>query len=324
MEKIDLLNIPNYFSSYYLYGLNEVAKVRYCPNTEFRKWNGTPLLILRVDKKIIIIDNRDPNGVQKDLYSVATSYFATNKLKDNPNYNLLKLKALFPHYPINFSLGYLKIFRKHLFKELGKEKVMKDFYAQVKRPNYQNYSVNPENFSNYIFFSGSIWKKEEVANKQRAVFIKACKENEQIDFEGGLIPRTDGDNRNLEDVLGPKRYTSKNFHKKSSSSLINFNNPAVLGAISWRVGEFFNLSSFVLSLPFMVDLPVYPLHGKEIHMIKSVDEIEDFLNYLLKNPHYHRQIKIGGKNFFNKFCDPKIQALRILKYPKYEADSREI
>ncbi len=312
MQQVSLLNIPNYFSSYYLKGLNQVVKLEYKPNQEFKKFNNSPIIILSCKKKIIVIDNRDPAGVQHDLYELSYLYFVTNKLLSKEDYSQPKIQPLFPHYPIDISLTYLRIFRDHWVKNLEVETVLREIYRQVRRPYFREYVKKPLG-KPYIFFSGSIWLKEKEANCQRAEFIKACKNHSSIFFEGGLIPRKEGDIREFNQFLGPKRFTSREFQKKSSKSLINFNNPAVLGAVSWRMAEYLNMGTFILSLPFKVEFPIPPEHGNEIHIIKTTEEIPDLIDFLLANPAYHQRVSNGGKAYFENYCTPKSQILWVLK-----------
>lgn len=308
---VNLLNIPNYYSSYYLKGLLEVSTIKYVPNSEFDAWNGSPLLILKVEEKLVIIDNRDPVGIDKDLYAKCDFYYATNKLLHDKDYSLPKVKPLFPHYPINLWFSSLRLFKLQMFIKLGFIGALKDLYTQFRRPVFKNYQIESKK-SNYIFYSGSIWRKEHWANSIRAKFINTCINNPILKFEGGLVPRRDG-NMGFENVLGSKRYSTKEFKKKSACSLVNFNNPAVLGAISWRVGEYLNMGTLILSLPWEIELPVYPIHGKEIHMISDINQTKHFLDYLIVNEDYQDKISYGAKMYFNKYCKPNDQISNILR-----------
>ncbi|APG60128.1 glycosyltransferase [Christiangramia salexigens] len=312
MQTIELLNIPNYFSSYYLKGLNDIAHLEYRPNIEFKKYNGLPLIIFRVKKKLVVIDNRDPVGVSKELYDLANLIYVTNRLQDSADYNQDKIRPLFPHYPINTWELYLKIFGISWYKQIGWKNALREIYIQNRRPSYKNHSIT-NSFRPYVFFSGSIWKQEIVANEQRSSFIKACQNHPHLHFEGGMVPRDDRQNLGLDDVLGPKRYSYKEFNEKSCRSLVNFNNPAVLGAISWRFAEYLNMGTFILSLPWKTELPVFPVHGKEIHIIEDLKGINELLSFLLKNPSYHRMILKGGKTYFHKYCQPKKQGEMIME-----------
>lgn len=57
----------------------------------------------------------------------------------------------------------------------------------VKRRPLEEY-LAIDSKENYIFFIASIWEKTtDYINLQRANFIRACKQNQKIDFEGGFI-----------------------------------------------------------------------------------------------------------------------------------------
>ncbi|MBN3583015.1 glycosyltransferase family 1 protein [Algoriphagus aestuarii] len=315
MKQIKILNIPNYYSSYYLWGMNKGFTIRYQADQRFEKWNGKPFLIFEYQNKLIAIDNDDPIGIHQDLYNQVDHYFATNKLIGNVGYSQKKVSPLFPHYPINNWKSYTKLFGLRWPLHIGTKSWLKDIYAQRKRPIFQNFELN-YSFNPYVFFAGSIWKKEQWANEVRASFIKACRENPDLTFEGGLLPRTDGNNLGFDEVLSEKRYTSEEFSTNSAKSLVAFNNPAVLGAISWRVAELFNRGSFILNLPWMIELPILPKHGEEIHMLQDIAELPEFFQYILLNPDYHKKIALGGKAYFEKFCTPESQIKYILDQVK--------
>ena len=306
-----ILNIPNYYSSYYLLGLANTASLTFNPDPRFSKWNGKPFLIFEYQNKLIAIDNDDPIGIHQDLYEQVDCYFATNKLLENAGYQQKKVYPLFPHYPIKHWEGYLKLFGINWISKLGVKSCLKDIYAQKRRPSFQRFDFSYE-YLPYVFFAGSIWKKEQWANEMRAAFITACQNNPNLTFEGGLLPRTDGNNLGFDSVLSQKKYSSEEFSNNSAKSLVAFNNPAVLGAISWRVGELFNRGSFILNLPWMIDLPKVPIHGQEIHMLQDIEEVPEFLDYILANPEYHLKISKGGKAYFEKYCTPELQIKHIL------------
>jgi hypothetical protein len=90
------------------------------------------------------------------------------------------------------------------------------------------------------------------------------------------------------------------------------NNPAVLGAVSWRLAEYFNFSSFVLSFPFQIDLPKIPKDKEEIQFITKSDEYPMILEKVVNNPDYHEKVAKGGKKYFDTYCTPEAQARYIL------------
>lgn len=312
MEKLTLLNIPNYYSSFYHLGLNQVAELRYSPQAEFAHLDGKPFLVFDYKGKIVVIENDDPIGVDKKAYELCDLYFATNKLKAREDYNWEKVKSIFPHYSINNYSDYLRLFGWGGVRKLG----LKEFARQVtilhKRPKFSNYPFEFKE-SNYIFFSGSTWKKEDWANQIRRNYIEACKDNPEIDFEGGMVRRKDGDPCGMPDSVITDKFPAVEFSGKSRKSIIGFNNPAVLDAVSWRLAEYLNYSCFVISLDFKIEVPEVPVHGKEMHYIQDSSEFAEVIDFALKNPDYRLKISNGGKEYFNKYCLPEIQAKRILK-----------
>lgn len=311
MSHVNILNIPNYYCSFYQLGLGKTAKLRFVPTKEFAHLNGKPFLALEYKGKVAIIENEDPVGVDMLSYSNSDLYFATNKLLNNEDYNMAKVRPLYPHYTINNAFDYLKLFGLKGMIAISPKEYLRQFYTLYRRPDFVNKPYQPLE-GNYVFFSGSIWKKENRANQIRSGFVQACQNNPLIEFEGGMNPRSDGDLCGLPESVMDKRYKPKEFTEKSSQSIIGFNNPAVLDAVSWRLGEYWNYSCFVISFPFKIDLPTIPEHGKNIHYVKSSEELSDVLTFVMKNPKYRQKVANGGKAYFEENCLPEIQARRIL------------
>jgi len=69
----------------------------------------------------------------------------------------------------------------------------------------------------------------------------------------------------------------------------------------------------VISFDFKIEIPVVPVHGKEMHFIQDPSEFAEVIDYAIKNPNYRMKISKGGKEYFDKYCLPDIQAKRILK-----------
>lgn len=309
--EITILNIPNYYSSYYLLGFFRECKVKYKPDNRFVKYNNRPLLIFEFNNKIAVIDNDDPVDVVKNLYNIASIYFVTNKLKLGENYNKEKIKPLFPHYPVNIGFIYFKIFRFYLFCYIKPKNLARELYIYWRRPIYKNQKVTVVK-DNFVFFSSNIWKKEPLTNQIRAEFIRFCKNEARIKFEGGFVARSDGHNFDFENEINKVKYKPKNFSRLSSKSKIVLNNPAVCNAVSWRLAEYLNQSLFVLSFPFEIDLPINFEHGVNMHFITSTDQFKIVFDKIFETPDYHKMVSIGGKNYFDTYCTPEAQIQYII------------
>lgn len=311
-ETIDVLNIPNYYCSYYLYGLNERFNLIYKFDKRFERFNNRAFLIFLRNGKIAVIDNNDPSGTKEDLYSYVDFYFVTNKLNNHLDYQQDKIKPLFPHFPIDVKATYLKVFGLNLIKRLKFKPLLHQLHILNKRPRYSLLPMEYQ-FHNYVFFSANLWKKEPWTNQVRADFIRVCKEDPRIDFEGGFASRTDGDHMGFPNEINQKIYPPKIFSKLSSKTLIALNNPAVLGAVSWRLAEYFAAGIFVVSFPSAIEYPVEPLHGVSIHYIKESTELEHVIELVFSDPSYHKRISLGAREYFEKHCTPAAQVNYILK-----------
>ena len=308
---ITVLNIPNFYCNYYLLGLNDAYSLKYKADTRFEKFNNKPLLILEVNSKVVVIDNNDPIGVVPELYEACHLYFATNKLKDNPSYSQQKVRPLFPHYPVAIIPLYCGLFRFNLVRHLKWKDLLQQLYIQWRRPQYESTPFKNRT-SNFVFFSANIWKKEAGANAIRAAFIRFCKNDARIQFEGGFVGRSDNNNLGFDDLVNDLKYSPKKFSKLSSQSLVVLNNPAVCDAVSWRLAEYLNQGLFVMSFPFKIELPVEFVNEENIHFIDAVQEYKDVFDRILSDVHYHDKIAVNGKKYFEDYCTPGAQAKYIV------------
>jgi hypothetical protein len=155
-------------------------------------------------------------------------------------------------------------------------------------------------------------KKEPETNKIRAEFIRACKRDSRVNFEGGFVPREDGDHMGYPNEINQKIYPPKVFSELSAKTLFALNNPAVLGAVSWRLAEYFASGIAVVSFPAAVDFPVNPIDQKQIHQVLNPEEFEGVINRFFEDPTYHRKIAEEGRLYFEKYCAPDAQISYIL------------
>ena len=311
MKKIELLNIPNYYTSYYLLGLQQVCNLSFKMDSNFIEYNNKPVLLFRIDGKIVVIDNDDPVGVHQDLYQMCSLYFVTNKLVGQASYEQSKIKPLYPHYPVNIVVLYCRIFGVELFRHLKLKEVIRQLYILIRRPVYKKYK---ERFKkeNFVFFSSNIWRKEAETNEIRAAFIRYCKSDTRLQFKGGFVPRSDGFNYGYDKELNKVRYSPSQFSKWSAKSMIALNNPAVCGAVSWRLAEYLNQGLFVLSFPFKVELPTDFDKDSGLYSITATAQYKDVIDYLFENPDAHETIAAKGKSYFDAYCTPLAQANYII------------
>lgn len=312
MMDITILNIPNYYASYYLLGFSTKYSLKYKADPRFLKYNNKPVLIFEYNNKIGVIDNDDPVKIIQELYELASIYFVTNKLIESECYQQQKVKPLFPHYPVNISGLYLKLFGMQLFRFLKPMEIARQLYIYYRRPTYKKEKYKSIK-DNYVFFSSNIWKKEPETNAIRAAFIRYCKQDSRIKFEGGFIGRSDGNNFDFENEINIVKYSPKVFSKLSAKSLVVLNNPAVCDAVSWRLAEYLNQGLFVLSFPFKITLPIALEHENNMHFIEDVKEFKSVFDSVFLTPTYHEKVSENGKLYFDTYCTPEAQSNYIIQ-----------
>ncbi|SHM65050.1 hypothetical protein [Flavobacterium xanthum] len=309
---VKLLNIPNFYSTYYLLGLYKEYRLQFEADTRFIKFNNLPILIFQINGKIAVIDNDDPVGVVQELYEVCELYFVTNKLKNTASYNQKKVRSLFPHFPVNVIAIYIRVFGFELLRYLNLKELVRQIYIQWRRPYYKGV-VFAKITDKFVFFSSNIWKKEPHANAIRAEFIRFCSKDPRISFEGGFVSRSDKNNLGFEDVVNKVVYSPKTFSRLSSKSLIALNNPAVCDAVSWRLADYLNQGLFVVSFPFKIELPKDFVDQQNIYFINSTEEYGKVLNTILIDTEFHEKISRNGKDYFDTYCTPRAQAKYIIE-----------
>lgn len=317
MIEIKLHNIPNYYCAYYVFGFFKNTKLQFSYNREFQDFNYSPYMIMTINGQLIVIDNNDPVGLNKKLYQRSDYYFATNKLINSVEDNS-KIIPLFPHYPINVTTIYLKLFGLKLLKPKSFKNTILVLKNLVQRPRFRDSSDFDLKHvqKNYIFFISRIWRKEHEANMLRYKFIKACKLDSRYQFVGGFRGRSDGQNLDFGDAIFNKKISPKLFSKLSSKSCLVLNSPAVKGAISWRLAEYLKNGLFILSTEFKVHLPVILEHDTNILYFEKMKSFENVLNFMIDNEGYVLEIRKGARNYFEKYCTPQSQVNYILSFFK--------
>ena len=182
----------------------------------------------------------------------------------------------------------------------------------LKLPAMKIYSQPVPSTKGYVFFASSIWKQEPMVNDWRKRFIRCAKTQPGIRFEGGFCPRVDGLNFDPENEMLPKRYAPKQFIQRASDSSINFNCPAVRGAISWRLGELLNMGKLILTLPFRVKLANPLEHNVHCWYLDDISNCRNALTDIQNSEPLVHRMQDNALDYFNRYCLPEKQIDRII------------
>lgn len=191
------------------------------------------------------------------------------------------------------------------------------YWRQYKRLPLSSYERKFLPKTNFIFFISSLWKNEPLTNKMRAKFIFACKELQEINFEGGFAPRSDNNDLGFTDLID-ERIPPEKYLTKIKESVMVFNTPAVQHCHGWKLPEFLALGKAVISTAHINELSVTLEHGVHLHYVSdSKEEIKKAVLKILKEPEYRKSLEQKSKEYFSNNLAPQIVIKRLIDHLSY-------
>ncbi|NLP59436.1 glycosyltransferase [Lutibacter sp. B1] len=320
-----------HYSSFYIKGLEQIfgSKNLYFKNKPFSdfKFNNHFFAFIIKDNLInrrIIIDYADSSLIDSKALTWSDFYCKIN-IDENIQYNTTKLVSIGPSFGIKIYSPSKTLFLAILNFIKSRKRIdnIKRFFsnykAQLYRPKINDYYPNYEQ-DNYIFFAGSLWKKEIKTNKYRANFIKACL-TKRINFEGGFAPRTKNDIKGFEDLTMKSRETMESFMRKTKKSIIAFNTPAVLDCHGWKLAEFLCFGKAIISTDLSRQLPSELVDKKHIILTNGTQEdIEEKIETLITDKKLRSILKENSRKYFEQELSPDkvIEKIRTLHNNVYK------
>lgn len=329
--KIYIYGLCNvYYESFYIQGLKEhfgVKKVFFNISKfpKFGIYDAMAIIIEFENHKIkLCIDSNDRNEIIKHQLDWCDIYGKINFNEDVfPENNSYKIKAIGPSFGIkiwNFTTTFIIAITN--FIRFYKNIPLKKFFLSNYKAQYERLPLNrylipldiKKKPRNYIFFIGSIWKQEPKTNEFRANFIKSCKKNKSIHFEGGFAPRSDGNKLTFQDIVLDNPYTLKQYLNKTKHSAVVFNTPAVNNCHGWKLGEFLAMGKAIISTPFYNKMPIDLEDNKNIIFLKSGEDadISKKLENIINNEELQLKLEQNSRNYFQEYLMPQKVIARLL------------
>ncbi|HEY9167856.1 MAG TPA: hypothetical protein VIN72_00030 [Lutibacter sp.] len=303
------------FSSFYIKGIEEYwgKEKIFFKNTPFPnfKFNNHFLAFIIKEEKSerkIIIDYADTSNVNKIALGWSDLYCKIN-IDEHKNYNSNKIISIGPSFGINLYsipktfflsiLNYIKSYRR--IDSI--KRFFSNYKAQLNRPKLDDYYPGSEEH-NYIYFVGSLWRKEKKTNANRANFIRACL-SKNINFEGGFAPRSKNDIQGYEDLTMELRDDIKTYINKTKKSIIAFNTPAVEDCHGWKLAEFLCFGKAILTTEISRILPKKLTNKKDIFITDgSQKDIEEKLENLKNNEELRKLLKQNARKYYENELAP--------------------
>lgn len=304
------------YSSFYIKGIEQVwgkDKVYFKskPFSNFHLNNHFFAFVIKekTNESKIIIDYTDSSQIDEKALKWADLYCKIN-IDEKRDYNSDKIVCIGPSFGIKiYSIQktlYLAIinFIKSANRINNKRRFFSNYKSQLERPTINDYYPGSEQ-DNYIYFVGSLWKKELKTNTYRANFIKACL-SKNIKFEGGFAPRTKNDIQGYQDLTMKVRDTMKCFIDKTKKSIVAFNTPAVLDCHGWKLAEYLCFGKAIISTNLSRKVPSELLDKKHILITDgSQKDMEEKLEILITDKKLRGLLKKNSRKYFENELSPE-------------------
>lgn len=304
------------YSSFYLEGIFRCfseAKITF-ENQPFSHFKfNNHFLALIIEEKLrstkIIIDYADSSLTDALALSWSDFYFKVN-IDENINYSTDKIRSIGPGFGIQIYSPAQTIFLALLnylksYKRIDNPKrFFSNYFAQQKRPQITDYQPEKSK-KGYIYFVGSLWKKEINTNTFRANFIKVCLSS-QVVFKGGFAPRSKNDIKGFEALTMPAREAITAYLAKQKQSMVSFNTPAVCDCHGWKLGEFLSLGKAIISTQITRKLPS-PLvdHHHILITDGTLYDIKEKLRMLMNNDNLRMMLEKNARQYYEDYLSPE-------------------
>ena len=324
------------YASMYLWGLEQVygkREVRFSMRpfrelTQTDQENDFDHYMAFVDDKNIryVIDYRDKSDIHQAAIDWCDIYGKVNYRKSVIDLLAVKRKdkihPVGPNFGINqwSSVGLYSTFLVNRAKigwqsgwPVGLRVFLGSYNWTRRRRRIQEYQA-VQSDPGYIFHASRFYRRQshgEETNDARARFVRVARAAPNVNFEGGLVDSGQVA-AGYEDVCLMEGFTTSSYLEKTALSAVVFNTPAAWGCHGWKLGEYMALGKAILSAPFVNDLPPGIEHGKNIHIIEQLDELEDAVKLLLRDHTYRRRLEVSARAYFEEFLEPAHLMRRIL------------
>ena len=312
------------YYSFYLYGLLKVLKgegIHY--TTEGFPQGSHHCLLVRMPEPgplRLCIDALDGSKVEEALMGWCDVYA---KINVDPGSKWAgangKLMCIGPSFGIRVfgaaqtllhAAATLRYFRTIRQKREHLATYFRQWAYRLPEPEYQPAVSRAD----YVFFTGSLWKREPETNRHRASFIRACKSLTQVTFEGGFAPRERKDVPGFEDITVQRRYSFREYVSKIKLSAVAFNTPAVLSCHGWKLGEFLALGKAIVSTPPVRALPAPLVHGEHLHLVDGSEaSIREAVERIIEDGAYRRKLERNARQYYEQFLSPEAVVRRLRK-----------
>jgi len=262
-----------------------------------------------------VIDFADSPLINEQAYKWSHVYGKINYNIISGNYSdIVKLVKLSPSFGVNiwnkYEALFYTIFHYVKFYPVSDfKKLLSNYLNQQSRLPLSKYIYNTSK-NNYIFFASTLWNRqnhcieESETNYYRANFIKACKSNTNVIFEGGFAPNKYREG--YEDLFNEDIISLNEYIEKTKQSACVFNTPAVFSCHGWKLGEYLALGKAIISTPLKNELPVPLENGINVHIVSGeIDSIKNAIDKICSDDIYRKKLETGAYQYWLEYGQPQ-------------------
>ena len=283
----------------------------------------------------VYFDIKDVAEIEKDKYDWCDIYSKVNiKFEDLEKYDKLFVPG--PNFAIRnrsllglLTFGLQNFLRGQSSSYQSFKRYIHDYlYIYVRRRSIKSYEKCIDVIPNYVFHASTLWYNQfakDCTNLYRGEFLKSC-QYAGMHIEGGLYYLKDDPDVLAEmpdypfyeevykDFIYDKRLSMDDYIKKTKESILVFNTPSVCGCHGWKLGEYLCMGKAIISSPLLREMPGEGLiHGKNIHIVNSPEEIYDAVVKINSDEYYRRQLEEGAREYYEKWVAPEVVIQRLLE-----------
>ena len=193
-------------------------------------------------------------------------------------------------------------------------KVLRDVARWQTLPDLAAYRARPAG-SDRVFYAASLWgdaASMPSTDPERAAFMRAARASCGDGFQGGLVGGSPADRAQYPDLLLDHPIRRRDWIDQTAASAMAFNNPAVWGCLGWKLGQYLALGKAIISTPLENVLPEPLEHGRNVHLVGSVEEIPAAIDRIRTDDDYRLELERGALAYWHRWLAPTVVAARIL------------
>lgn len=329
------------YSSYYIQGLYEYfgkKNVRFSNKffhdvdmslNEFSHINDSLMLIIAIDSSTkqtiskLAIDFRDATTIIKSAYTWCDIYAKINYNKESTEIpaDANKIVSIPPSFAIRYRgiLGIMfdmvqNIYKVFIDKRKSptifsiKQYITNYLYLVIRRKKLVEYTKPTQSLSNYVFFISTLWNHMnciESTNVLRAAYMRTCKTNKNLKFEGGFyIKQDDNYSSQYNDIKLRHHISIRKYITNTKLSAFVFNTPSCWDCHGWKLGEFLAMGKAIISSPITNELPETLKDRYHIHIIHNPSDIQTAIDKLHYDCQYRHSLEAHAKKYFETYASP--------------------